>query len=43
VRDEDGTPLFWHGITIDVTAQRQPEGAEPVLVPSKQPAPSPEP
>jgi PAS domain S-box-containing protein len=22
VRDEDGTPLFWHGVAIDITAQR---------------------
>jgi PAS domain S-box-containing protein len=40
VRDDDGTPLFWHGITIDVTAQRPAEGSEPVLVPTEGPAPA---
>jgi PAS domain S-box-containing protein len=27
VNGEDGTPLFWHGVTIDVTAQRETEAA----------------
>jgi PAS domain S-box-containing protein len=42
VRDDDGTPLFWHGITIDVTAQREPDGSQPALVPTERPGPSPE-
>jgi PAS domain S-box-containing protein len=27
VRSDDGTPLFWHGVAIDVTAQRETEAA----------------
>ncbi|MGH2634900.1 MAG: PAS domain-containing protein [Actinomycetota bacterium] len=27
VRDDDGGPLFWHGISLDVTAQRKAEAS----------------
>jgi PAS domain S-box-containing protein len=27
VRDWDGTPLFWHGVAIDITAQREAEAS----------------
>ncbi len=25
VRDDDGTPVFWHGVALDVSAQRRTE------------------
>jgi PAS domain S-box-containing protein len=27
VRDESGTPMFWHGVALDVTSQRQAEAS----------------
>jgi PAS domain S-box-containing protein len=41
VRDDDGTPLFWHGITIDVTAQRDTDGSERAPASTERAAPGP--
>jgi hypothetical protein len=27
IRDDEGRPLFWHGVALDVTAQRRTEAS----------------